>query len=74
MSLFLFLWNSFLYQPLITVISFTFLISVFVETLDKCFRNVCELDIVFNFNKVNPILLLYVEVIKACSSQHFQFL
>ena len=25
---------------------------VFVETLDKCFKNVCELDIVFNFNKV----------------------
>ncbi|CAL5377171.1 unnamed protein product [Camellia sinensis] len=27
------------------------LMQVFVETLDKCFSNVCELDIVFNFNK-----------------------
>ncbi|KAG9139711.1 hypothetical protein Leryth_023281 [Lithospermum erythrorhizon] len=24
---------------------------VFVETLDRCFNNVCELDIVFNFSK-----------------------
>ncbi|BAH91058.1 Os01g0353666 [Oryza sativa Japonica Group] len=24
---------------------------VFVETLDRCFKNVCELHIVFNFNK-----------------------
>ncbi|XP_059647672.1 AP-3 complex subunit sigma [Cornus florida] len=32
------------------------LMQVFVETLDKCFSNVCELDIVFNFNKVHTIL------------------
>jgi len=32
------------------------LIQVFVETLDRCFKNVCELDIVFNFNKVHTIL------------------
>ncbi|XP_068668504.1 AP-3 complex subunit sigma [Aristolochia californica] len=32
------------------------LIQVFVETLDKCFKNVCELDIVFNFNKLHTIL------------------
>ncbi|CAH9057495.1 unnamed protein product [Cuscuta europaea] len=32
------------------------LMQVFVETLDKCFGNVCELDVVFNFNKVNAIL------------------
>ncbi|KAJ8770723.1 hypothetical protein K2173_021370 [Erythroxylum novogranatense] len=32
------------------------LIQVFVETLDKCFRNVCELDIVFNHNKLHTIL------------------
>lgn len=25
---------------------------MFVETLDRCFKNVCELDIVYNFNKV----------------------
>lgn len=27
-------------------------LAVFVETLDRCFKNVCELDIVYNFNKV----------------------
>lgn len=27
-------------------------IHLFVELLDEFFRNVCELDIVFNFNKV----------------------
>lgn len=32
------------------------LIQVFVESLDRCFKNVCELDIVFNFNKVHTIL------------------
>ncbi|XP_024519652.1 AP-3 complex subunit sigma isoform X1 [Selaginella moellendorffii] len=32
------------------------LIQVFVETLDSIFKNVCELDIVFNFNKVNTVL------------------
>ncbi|MQM06987.1 hypothetical protein Taro_039818 [Colocasia esculenta] len=32
------------------------LIQVFVETLDKCFKNVCELDIVFNFDKMHTIL------------------
>ncbi|XP_043712154.1 AP-3 complex subunit sigma [Telopea speciosissima] len=32
------------------------LIQVFVETLDKCFKNVCELDVVFNFNKMHTIL------------------
>lgn len=32
------------------------LIQVFVETLDKCFRNVCELDIVFNYSKTQSIL------------------
>lgn len=32
------------------------LIQVFVETLDKCFADVCELDIVFNFPKVHQVL------------------
>ncbi|GAB2282750.1 hypothetical protein Dimus_017289 [Dionaea muscipula] len=32
------------------------LIQVFVETLDKCFKNVCELDVVFNYCKINTIL------------------
>lgn len=31
-------------------------IHLFVETLDQYFANVCELDIVFNFNKVYSIL------------------
>uniref|UniRef100_A0A9I9DCY3 AP complex subunit sigma n=1 Tax=Cucumis melo TaxID=3656 RepID=A0A9I9DCY3_CUCME len=32
------------------------LIQVFVETLDKCFKNVCELDLVFNYSKMHSIL------------------
>eukprot|EP01120_Amphizonella_sp_Union-15-10_P005114 TRINITY_DN15854_c0_g1_i1.p1 TRINITY_DN15854_c0_g1~~TRINITY_DN15854_c0_g1_i1.p1 ORF type:complete len:169 (-),score=21.35 TRINITY_DN15854_c0_g1_i1:142-648(-) len=32
------------------------LIQVFVETLDNCFENVCELDIIFNMEKVHYIL------------------
>ncbi|GBG70527.1 hypothetical protein CBR_g6655 [Chara braunii] len=32
------------------------LIQVFVGTLDKCFENVCELDLTFNLNKVHTIL------------------
>ncbi|KAK1345054.1 hypothetical protein QTO34_013759 [Cnephaeus nilssonii] len=30
--------------------------SVFVETLDKCFENVCELDLIFHVDKVHNIL------------------
>jgi len=29
------------------------LFQVFVETLDKCFENVCELDLIFHVDKVN---------------------
>ncbi|KAL0613891.1 AP-3 complex subunit sigma-1 [Plecturocebus cupreus] len=32
------------------------LIQVFVETLDKCFKNVCELDLTFHVDKVHNIL------------------
>lgn len=32
------------------------LIQVFVETLDKCFENVCELDLIFNADVVHHIL------------------
>ncbi|XP_015889923.1 AP-3 complex subunit sigma [Ziziphus jujuba] len=32
------------------------LIQVFVETLDKCFKNVCELDMVFNYSKMHTVL------------------
>ncbi|XP_042524411.1 AP-3 complex subunit sigma-1-like isoform X4 [Dipodomys spectabilis] len=30
--------------------------SVFVETLDKYFKNVCELDLIFHVNKIHNIL------------------
>ena len=32
------------------------LIQVLVEVFDKCFENVCELDLIFNPDKVNYIL------------------
>jgi AP-3 complex subunit sigma len=32
------------------------LIQVFVETLDKCFESVCELDLVFHSDKVHYVL------------------
>jgi len=32
------------------------LIQVFVETLDRCFENVCELDLIFHVEKVHFIL------------------
>ncbi|ODQ55434.1 AP-2 complex subunit sigma [Saitoella complicata NRRL Y-17804] len=32
------------------------LIQVFVESLDRCFENVCELDLVFNFEAIHHIL------------------
>eukprot|EP01006_Ploeotia_vitrea_P058772 TRINITY_DN70185_c0_g1_i1.p1 TRINITY_DN70185_c0_g1~~TRINITY_DN70185_c0_g1_i1.p1 ORF type:complete len:170 (+),score=37.48 TRINITY_DN70185_c0_g1_i1:48-512(+) len=32
------------------------LIQVFVETLDRCFENVCELDLVFHSDQVHYIL------------------
>lgn len=32
------------------------LIQVFVEALDRCFENVCELDLIFHSDKVNFIL------------------
>jgi len=32
------------------------LIQVFVETLDKCFENVCELDLIFHADKVHYII------------------
>lgn len=35
-------------------------IHLFVELLDSYFSNVCELDIVFNFNRVYSILDEYI--------------
>ena len=37
------------------------LIQVFVEALDKCFENVCELDLIFYVDKVHSI---HVEMVK----------
>ena len=31
-------------------------LQVFVETLDRCFENVCELDLIFHVDKVHNIL------------------
>uniref|UniRef100_A0A8C3AP32 Adaptor related protein complex 3 subunit sigma 2 n=1 Tax=Cyclopterus lumpus TaxID=8103 RepID=A0A8C3AP32_CYCLU len=35
---------------------YTHICGVFVETLDKCFENVCELDLIFHMDKVHYIL------------------
>lgn len=35
------------------------LIQVFVETLDKCFENVCELDLIFHVDKVSKNKFCY---------------
>ena len=32
------------------------LIQVFVETLDRCFENVCELDLIFYMDKIHYVL------------------
>ena len=37
-------------------LGFLDLIQVFVEALDKCFENVCELDLIFHSDKVHYIL------------------
>lgn len=29
---------------------------MFVESLDRCFENVCELDLIFNFDSVHTLL------------------
>lgn len=31
------------------------ILQVFVETLDKCFENVCELDLIFHVDKVSQV-------------------
>lgn len=33
--------------------------QVFVETLDKCFENVCELDLIFHVDKVGKTSNLF---------------
>jgi hypothetical protein len=34
---------------------------VFVETLDKCFENVCELDLIFHMDKVSKRIVCHSE-------------
>ena len=36
------------------------LVHHFVEVLDRYFGNVCELDLIFNFHKVAPVMHLHV--------------
>lgn len=36
-------------------------LQVFVETLDKCFENVCELDLIFHMDKVKTHTHTHVE-------------
>lgn len=38
------------------------LIQVFVETLDKCFENVCELDLIFHVDKVKKAIFARLDV------------
>mmetsp|Transcript_17757 Transcript_17757/g.44057 ORF Transcript_17757/g.44057 Transcript_17757/m.44057 type:complete len:131 (-) Transcript_17757:686-1078(-) len=40
-------------------LAFMEIIHLFVETLDKYFGSVCELDLVFNFNKVGAFIRFY---------------
>jgi|EP01043_Picozoa_sp_COSAG02_P043611 AP-3 complex subunit sigma len=42
------------------------LIQVFVESLDKCFENVCELDLVFHMDRVRSVLSLPVATVPDC--------
>jgi len=32
------------------------LIQVLVQSLDKCFKNVCELDLIFNYDKLDLLI------------------
>ena len=47
-------------------------IHLFVETLDKFFGSVCELDVVYNFYKVYAILdelVIGGEIIETCKEK-----
>ncbi|XP_057576037.1 AP-3 complex subunit sigma-2 isoform X2 [Hippopotamus amphibius kiboko] len=39
------------------------LIQVFVETLDKCFENVCELDLIFHMDKMGKMSLFGIKLL-----------
>ena len=42
-----------------------FILQVFVETLDKCFENVCELDLIFHVDKVK-LMYMYIKMYDTC--------
>lgn len=50
------------------------LIQVFVETLDKCFENVCELDLIFHADAVHYILSELVMGINTKNWKHLKIL
>ncbi len=51
------------------------LIQVFVESLDRCFENVCELDLIFNYETTHDVLNEMISgglVLETSSSEIFQ--
>ena len=52
----LILWLSALNFAITYTLIINYKIQVFVETLDRCFENVCELDLIFHVDKVHNIL------------------
>lgn len=44
--------------------------QVFVETLDRCFENVCELDLIFHYDKVRNQSIPYFLSIDTVGSPH----
>ena len=46
-------------------------IHLFVEVLDAFFGNVCELDLVFNFYKVGPLLFPLIDEVYAILDEVF---
>lgn len=44
------------------------LLQVFVETLDKCFENVCELDLIFHMDKVSSLHTLPAFILAGLNS------
>lgn len=52
----LFLYTSALPPPSLPPPPLLLCVQVFVETLDHCFENVCELDLIFHVDRVHNIL------------------
>ena len=47
---------SLCFPSIFLLYNFIVFVQVFVETLDKCFENVCELDLIFHVDRVHFIL------------------